>query len=170
MNNGEGLVEIFRALKNPDKFGLIIGEIKADLPDIKIDIGSGIILDKDDLIFSAGILKDYVREYSIESTDAQLKGSTLDTSGVEFSATAPAGFVIDSVGTSATPRPVIAVPEGGPTTEYTANATDFNQDANDFKSTGTITLTDEIKTGDKVVLMATETNQLFYVMDKVVSF
>ena len=166
MENNSGLVEIFRALKNPDKFGLIIGEITADLPEIKIDIGNGIILDKDDLLFSAGILKDYAREYSIDSTDAQLKGSKLNSYGTDYSL-AGAPIFTDSNGTLGT-IPITAMPTLA--TSWSTTATNFDMDSNDFKSTGTITLTDEIKKGDKVVLMATETNQLFYVMDKVVSF
>jgi len=168
MDNNKGLVEIFRALKNPDKFGLIIGEITADLPEIKIDIGNGIILDKDDLIFSAGILKDYVREYSIESEDAQLLGNKLNSIGTDYSFVGAPYVAFDTL-QDGSPRPIVAIPEGV-ATSWSTDATDFDLDSKDFKSTGTITLTDEIKTGDKVVLMATETNQLFYVMDKVVSF
>jgi len=170
MENKGTLVEIFRALKNPTKFGLVIGEVKAPLPDILIDIGSEIILDKTRLMFCAGILKDYEREYKIKSTDMQSKGTKLETSGIEFSATAPTGFVIDSVGTTATPRPVVSVPEGGATTSYTANATKFDLESNDFKSTGKITLTDELKKGDLVALVAMESNQNFLVIDKVLSF
>jgi len=170
MNNSNGaLVDILRALKNPSKFGLIVGDIRADLPEIKIDIGNGIILDKDDLLFSAGILKDYVREYKIESTDAQMSGNKLDLTGASDFSLTGVNLVTDSVGFSATPRPINSIPEGT-VTQWSAKATDFNLDSQDFKSTGIITLTDEIKTGDKVVLMATESNQLFYVLDRVVSF
>jgi len=128
MNTNEGIVEIFRALRNPDKFGLIIGEIKADLPDIKIDIGSGIILDKDDLIFSAGILKDYVREYSIESEDAQLLGNKLDQDGQTDFILTGVNLVTDSVGASATPRPVATIPEGSVIT-WSTKATNFDLDS-----------------------------------------
>jgi len=170
MTNNNKLVEIFRALKNPSKFGLLIGEVIEPLPNISIKIHGDIFLDKDDLIFSASMLKDYEREYKIESTDAQLKGDKLDSSGMDFSATAPSGFVLDSVGASATPRPVVSVPEGGATTAYEANATDFDQNATDFKSTGKITLTNELIAGDLVAIIASDSNQLFYVMDKVLSF
>jgi len=182
MKNNGALVEIFRALKNPSKFGLIMGEIKADLPEIKIDIGNGIVLDKDDLVFSASILKDYAREYSIESTDAQLlgdklnsSGTKLNSSGVDFSFTGAPYVAFDTL-PDGNSRPIVTIPEGVATvwstdaTAFDAEATNFDLDSNDFKSTGTITLTDEIKTGDKVMLMATETNQLFYVIDKVIAF
>lgn len=167
MDSNEGLVEIFRALKNPDKFGLIIGEVTADLPEIKIDIGNGIILDKDDLVFSASILKDYTREYSIDSIDAQLKGSKLDSDGTDYSFSATPFVINDTLTTGS--RPVLTIPEGVATV-WSTSATNFDLDSQDFKSTGNITYTDEIVTGDKVMIMATETNQLFYVMDKVVSF
>ena len=167
----DGLVDILRALKNPTKFGLIVGEITADLPDIKINIGNGVILDKDDLLFSAGILKDYAREYSIESEDTQIKGNKLDQDGATDFLITGIGLIQDTLVAGATPptRPVNVIPEGA-VTSWSTKAISFDIDSQDFKSTGTITLTDQIKTGDKVVLMATESNQLFYVMDKVISF
>lgn len=184
MKNKENgaLVEIFKALKNPSKFGLVMGIITADLPEIKIDIGNGIILDKDDVVFSASILKDYARTYSIVSTDAQILGdklhataNKLDTSGTTWSASALPAVINDTL-PNGSARPVPLIPEGV-ASAFSFNATtaslqaqSFDANSNDFKSTGTITLTDEIKIGDKVMLIATETNQLFYVIDKVIAF
>ena len=166
MNNNSALVDIFRALKNPQRFGLLLGEVKADFPDIEIDIGNGITLDKDDLVFSASMLKDYAREYSIESTDTKLRGSKLDSNGTDFSL-AGAPLFTDANGTLGS-VPVLTIPTVA--TSWSTTATNFDQESDDFTSTGTITLTDEIVTGDKVMIMATESNQLFYVIDKVVSF
>ncbi len=153
----QDMVDIFRKLKNPDKFGLVIGEIKADLPNIKIDIGNGIILDKDDLVFSASILEEYERTYQITSADAQLSGVNYSFSAVPF-------VVSDTLIAGANPptRPVLTIPES-PATAWSTDATSFN-------STGTIKLTDGIKTGDKVALIAMESQQIFYVIEKVVSF
>lgn len=178
------LVEIMRALKNPNKFGLLMGEVITPLPNIKIDIGNGIVLEKDDLVFSASMLKDYTRTYSIDSTDAKLlgdkldaTGNKLDTSGVTWSLNA-LPFITNDTLPNATSRAIPLLPEAGGTAssfDFKAVTVDtklqnFDMNSNDFKSTGTITLTDEIVAGDKVMIMATETNQLFYVMDKVVSF
>jgi len=180
-NSMGALVEIFRALKNPSKFGLVIGVVIEPLPNVKIDIGNGIILEKDDLLFTASMLKDYEREYKIESTDAQLKGQKLDSNGAKFdlsgttwSASAIPAVINDT--TPSAPRPVPMIPEGVASsfsftgTTFDAKATSFDMDSNDFKSTGKLTLTTEIEKDDLVAIIASESNQLFLVVDKVLSF
>jgi len=162
----KSLVEIFKAVKNPQKFGLVMGKVVADFPNIKIDIGSGVILDKDDLVFSASMLKDYARQYTIDSQDVQISGSQLDSSGTNFSFAGNPLFT-DSNGTLGS-VPVASIPTVA--SNWSTDATSFTMDGNSLASTGTITFTDEIVTGDMVMIMTAESNQLFYVMDKVISF
>ena len=66
----EAIVSIakqFQNAKNGGKQfeGFLIGDVVAELPDIKIQIDPAIILDKTMLIFAAHILKDYTREFEI---------------------------------------------------------------------------------------------------------
>ena len=155
-NTGK-IAEIFAKLKNPTRFGLIRGVVTKDLPEIEIDIGNGILLTKESLLFSAGILEDYEREYEIKSDAVEFDGGSFKLDGVNL--------VTDSVGTTATPRPISSIPEGSAT-----GITFSTKKTDGFKSTGVIKLTDQIKKDDEVMLMATESNQLFYVIDKVISF
>lgn len=45
--------------------GFLIGDVVAELPEIKVQIDPAIILDKTNLIFSAHVLHDYIREFEI---------------------------------------------------------------------------------------------------------
>jgi len=66
----EAIVSIakqFQNAKNGGKQfeGFLIGEVVAELPEIKVQIDPAIILDKTMLIFSAHVLHDYEREFEI---------------------------------------------------------------------------------------------------------
>ena len=65
----------FQNAKNGGKQfeGFLIGDVVAELPDIKIQIDPAIILDKTNLIFAAHVLPDYVRDYELyDITDINL--------------------------------------------------------------------------------------------------
>ena len=74
----EAIVSIakqFQNAKNGGKQfeGFLIGDVVAELPDIKIQIDSAIILDKTMLIFAAHVLPGYVRDYELyDITDDEL--------------------------------------------------------------------------------------------------
>ena len=179
------LVQIFANLKNPTKFGLTIGKVLTPLPEITIDIGNGVILDKDDLLFTASVLKDYEREFEITSTDVQIKGDKLNTKGtkldidgVDWSLQALPFVLSDTLVAGANPptRPVLMLPESVATkfsfkgTKADAENDDFDLNGTDFKATGTIKWTNELKADDMVVLIASESSQQFVVLEKVLSF
>ena len=76
----EAIVSIakqFQNAKNGAKQfeGFIIGDIVADLPEIKVQIDPAIILDKTNLIFATHILKDYTREFEIFDAYEEIKTS-----------------------------------------------------------------------------------------------
>ena len=66
----EAIVSIakqFQNAKNGGKQfeGFVIGDIVADLPNIKVQIDTAIILAKTNLIFASHVIKDYEREYEV---------------------------------------------------------------------------------------------------------
>ena len=81
----EAIVSIakeFQNAKNGGKLfeGFLIGDIVADLPDIKVQIDPAVVLDKANLIFSAHVLHDYEREFEIfEGKEIIINNSTPNT-------------------------------------------------------------------------------------------
>jgi len=116
----EAIVSIakqFQNAKNGGKQfeGFLIGDVVANLPDIKIQIDPAIILDKTNLIFAAHILKDYEREFEIfEGEEIIINGSTPET----------------------------------------------------FTAKGKVKWTDEIKSGDKLILVPSSNDNMYIVIDK----
>lgn len=83
----EAIVSIakqFQNAKNGGKQfeGFIIGDVVADLPEIKVQIDSAIFLDKTNLIFAAHVLKDYVREFEIYEAEMQFTDENCGTTTV----------------------------------------------------------------------------------------
>ena len=71
----EAIVSIAKQFKNAKNGGkqfegFLIGEVVAELPDIKIKIDPAIVLDKTNLIFAAHVLKDYEREFEVLEGDS----------------------------------------------------------------------------------------------------
>lgn len=70
----DGIMELAKLLKereNPSTSGIQVGKVVVGFPDIKISAGDKIILDRDDLVFSAHILKNYRRDFEIENIDGE---------------------------------------------------------------------------------------------------
>lgn len=83
----EAIVSIAKQFKNAKEGGkqfegFLIGDIVADLPEIKVQIDPAIILDKTNLIFAAHVLHDYEREFEIYEAEIQFTDKNCGTTTV----------------------------------------------------------------------------------------
>lgn len=65
------LAKLFKERDNKPYLGPQLGNVINPPPEIKVSLGEKIILTKEHLVLSAHILKDYVREFEIESVDIE---------------------------------------------------------------------------------------------------
>ncbi|WDV47147.1 DUF2577 family protein [Clostridiaceae bacterium M8S5] len=150
MNGINILAKLFRERDNIEYMGPLIGEVTNAPPEIKITIGDKIVLTKENLFFSSHILDDYEREFEIEdSDDNTIKLEQKD-----------AGTTDEGV-----------VPESDTTYSTYSHKHDIKKInvATSFTSNGVIKFTNTIADGDKVILIPTANEMVYYVVDKAVS-
>ena len=64
--NEKDWASVFKSLKNKTYLGAIIGEVIEEMPNLRISIDDKIIIEKEQLVISNHVLKDYEREFEIE--------------------------------------------------------------------------------------------------------
>ncbi|MBN1469544.1 MAG: DUF2577 domain-containing protein [Fusobacteriaceae bacterium] len=129
---------VFKSLKNKNYLGAVIGEVIEEMPNLKISIDDKIVVEKDQLVISKHVLKDYEREFEIE-------GKITFNAKTENAMAGVTGQATES-------------PNGHP------HQIKLNE--NDYKAKGKIKWTDSLLKGDIVLLIASMDNQLFFLMDK----
>lgn len=136
--NEKDWANVFKSLKNKTYLGAIIGEVIEEMPNLRISIDDKIIIEKEQLVISNHVLKDYEREFEIEgkvTINAQTENAI---AGVTGQATEnPDGYLHQ-----------IKLNEA------------------DYKAKGKIKWTDTLIKGDIVLLIASMDNQLFFLIDK----
>lgn len=141
------LARIFKKLKNRSLLGAVIGSVLAPPPNLRISIDDKIIIEKEQIYISSQVLKGYEREYELEGD--------LELSGKDFLLQATPAVINDTSISGS--RPVTAIPEGQ-TTKVEVKGS--------VKGKGTIKLTDTLKKGDIVLMIASSDNQKFFLIDK----
>ncbi|MTI57491.1 MAG: DUF2577 domain-containing protein [Geosporobacter ferrireducens] len=136
------LAMLFKERENILYMGPQLGTVISPPPNIKVGLGDKIILDKEDLILAAHVLDGYQRE--IEATGITNTGVSSSSGNMSFHLTGnppPQNYTITG----------FSLPAG--TTS---------------KSEGTLKYTDTLKEGDKVILIPSNDNQKYYLVDKAV--
>lgn len=136
--NEKDWANVFKSLKNKTYLGAIIGEVIEEMPNLRISIDDKIIIEKEQLVISNHVLKDYEREFEIEgkvTINAQTENAIAEVTG------------------QATENP------DGHLHQIKLNEADY-------KAKGKIKWTDTLIKGDIVLLIASMDNQLFFLIDK----
>lgn len=136
------LAKMFKERENKPYMGPQIGEVISPPPNIQVRLGGKIILTKDNLVIAAHVLNNYTRQFSIEGNIS---------------------FSDSDCGTTD------SVNDGG----YEANSHShtietLNIDTT-FNSNGTMAFTDTLKQGDKVILIPSTDEQIYFLIDKAVT-
>ena len=177
MNNAEDLIKFFREIAKEEArkavgLGVIVGVVKNPFPDIKIMIHESIELIKEDLYFSAHIMKDYWRNFEIiEGKDEQLKSElNIDTKDGSFSGVSKNSSTSIKALTTATIglSPVGVIEITDPSHKH--NIDNFSTKNNLFTAKGCIRWVDSLRAEDKVLILPTADSKKFYVIDKVLEY
>lgn len=129
---------IFKALKNKNYIGTVIGEVIETFPNLRVSISDKIIIEKDNIVVSNHLMSNYKREFDFEGKITLNSQTELALAGVN-------GQAIEN-------------PSG--------HQHDINFNENDFKAKGKIKFTDTLLKGDIVLLIASSDNQIFFLIDK----
>lgn len=136
--NEKDWANVFKSLKNKTYLGAIIGEVIEEMPNLRISIDDKIIIEKEQLVISNHVLKDYEREFEIEG----------------------------KVTINAQTENAIAGVTGQATENPDGHLHQIKLNEADYKAKGKIKWTDTLIKGDIVLLIASMDNQLFFLIDK----
>lgn len=140
---------LLKERENPGIPSIIVGKVLTPLPDIKIRLNDVVVLKKERLVFSASLLAGFAKEAKltgdIKFTDTNCGNGVGQTNSVY-----DGGYQASSHSHLVT----VDVTSVNIDTTYTASAS--------------VEFTDTIKEGDEVILMPTNDEQIYYVMDKAV--
>ena len=145
MDNNHGinqLAQLFKERENKIYLGPQIGKVLTPPPGIKISLGDKIILDKERLIIASHVLNEYEREVEING-DIEISGG---------------------IGLTTLVQPP---PPETPTTSQTWGMTSTSLNGQET-ITGKMKYTDTLKPGDEVILIPSNDNQIYFLIDKVV--
>lgn len=129
---------IFKTLKNKTYLGAVIGQVEEEMPNLRISIDDKIVIEKDQIVVSKHVLKDYEREFEVEGKITLNSQSESALAGITGQATENPNGHIHGI----------------------------NFKDNEYKAKGKIKWTDTLVKGDIVLLIATMDNQLFFLLDK----
>ncbi|AVK82460.1 hypothetical protein C3943_02305 [Lysinibacillus sp. B2A1] len=118
--------------------GFYVGTVEAAPPEIKVRLSPEIILYNDNLIISAAVLKEYEREFEI--FDAEIQFTDSDCGQTNVAGQYPHSHTIESL----------------------------NVDSSTLKAKGKLKWTDELKKGDKVILVPAQNENLYILIEKAV--
>ena len=138
----DGVNELARLLKereNIEHMGIQVGEVIAPLPDLQVKLNENILLTKDHLRIAYHLCTDYQRPFQVEGTIKLADNDCGQTGSVGVGDHGAHQHTLETVNIE---------------TEMTAN--------------GTIKLTDFLKAGDEVILIPTQDEQTYFLIDKVV--
>lgn len=136
--NEKDWANVFKSLKNKTYLGAIIGEVIEEMPNLRISIDDKIIIEKEQLVISNHVLKDYEREFEIEG----------------------------KVTINAQTENAIAGVTGQATENPDGHLHQIKLNEVDYKTKGKIKWTNTLIKGDIVLLIASMDNQLFFLIDK----
>jgi hypothetical protein len=136
------LAMLFKERENVIYMGPQVGTVISPPPNIKVSLGEKIILDKEDLIISAHVLAGYQR--AMEITNIKNTGLSSGSGDMDFHLTG-----------------------NPPSKNYTITGLSIPQ-SSAMKSEGTLKYTDTLKVGDQVILIPSNDNQKYYLIDKAV--
>lgn len=147
----EGISELAKMFKERESIkymGPIVGTVLSPPPEIKIQIDKNIILDKGNLVVGASILKEYKRKIIIEGEK------------IKFNQSNPPTYI----GTTD------SVNDGGMgASSHTHKIVDININIpvriEATKESSYIETTDTINEGDKVILIPSQDEQIYFLID-----
>lgn len=140
-------LKIFKILKNINFLGAVVGSVLEPPPNLRILINDKIIIEKENIYISSHVLNGYKRNINIEGY--------INIEGKDFSLEASPCVINDtSVGGS---RPIQKIPEG---------QTSKIKLKGDFDGEASIEFTDTLLKDDIVLLIASQDNQKFFLIDK----
>ena len=137
----DGVSELAKMFKDREPIrymGPVVGTVLSPPPEIKIQIDKKIILDKNHLVISASILSDYKRKYELQG-NIKINDSDCGNTNVVNDGGYQASdhsHTIESISIN---------------TQYTAD--------------GEIKATDTLKEGDKVILIPSQDEQTYFLID-----
>ncbi len=135
-----GLAHMFKERDNIDKIGNCIGKV-VDIEPIKISILNGdVILQEEQLYICSNLLDTYTRKYK-EEGNIQFRDINCGTTN--------------------------NVNDGGQGASSHNHIIENISIKTEYNSEGTIVLTDTLKVGDEVLIVPSESEQIFFIVDKV---
>lgn len=132
------LAQIIKARDNPKWLGAITGEVVKAPPELEVKLENGVIIKNHKIMISIEKITGYKRTFSIVGNITD-ENMTVQSSGMTKAGQGPHEHTLKS---------------------FQANG--------DYKSTGSIEWTDTLKVGDKVLMLPTNKEEYFYLIDKVV--
>jgi hypothetical protein len=134
------LAELFKTRENLPWMGVIVGEVVTAPPELQVKIHDKITLEKNKIVVSWEKVKGYNRAYSLSGEIEQsmtVDGSQLTGEGSRDDTT------------------------------HNTHKLESWEGSGSYTATGTITWEDELEEGDKVILIPTINQELFYLVDKI---